>query len=305
MRKWLILSLLLVSILLPARASAQNALNISTLEVDLWPEYDNPAMLVIYRITLSASNGLPVALTMRIPQAAGKPNAVAARQVDGSLINLVYQQTISGEWSILSFTATTPEVQIEYYDPGLTVQGTARHFEFNWVGDYAVESLAVQVQQPVGATAMHITPNLGSSAPGKDGLGYYNAQVGSLTAGQTFKIIIDYQKNSNALSAESLPVKPSAPLTVRTPGQFMLESWPLILLALGLALIIGGIAWYWRSGRNVPQGQRKRRTRSPAREVRSADTQPVLGDIYCSECGNRANAGDRFCRVCGSALRID
>lgn len=59
--------------LLPWSAFAQGNLTLSSVEVDLWPEYDQPAVLVIYRVVLPASVVLPADLTLRIPAAAGEP----------------------------------------------------------------------------------------------------------------------------------------------------------------------------------------------------------------------------------------
>jgi hypothetical protein len=36
---------------------------------------------------------------------------------------------------------------------------------------------------------------------------------------------------------------------------------------------------------------------------RGGDNESV--ELYCHECGTRAQTGDRFCRVCGSKLRVE
>ena len=117
MQKKFLLLLLCLLIIIPMRVAAQNDLNVSTVEVDLWPEYDRPSMLVIYRITLAPDVTLPAQVSLRIPARVGLPNAVAAKQTDGSLINTPYDLQESGDWGILEFQATSPELQIEYYDP--------------------------------------------------------------------------------------------------------------------------------------------------------------------------------------------
>jgi len=197
-------------------AQAQTLLTLSSLEVDLWPEYDRPQMLVIYRITLPASVTLPVDLSLRLPATAGEPSAVAVVQPSAtgekSLFTIPYTRVVSGDWGLINLTATMPELQIEYYDPGLIKQEAARQFEYRWPGDYAVDTFSIQVQQPVGARQLSISPASGSGVTGQDGLVYYNNQVGSLPAGQTFSLSINYQKDDDTLSASSLTVQPSAQL---------------------------------------------------------------------------------------------
>jgi hypothetical protein len=221
-----------------------------------------------------------------------------------SLFTIPHQRQVNGEWGVISLTATMPEIQLEYYDPGLVKQGEAREFVYRWPGDYAVDSLDVQVQQPVGATAMSISPASGAATTGNDGLMYYKKDVGALQAGQAFSLTINYKKSGDELSAASLQIQPSAPVTSITPGQNTLMTiLPWALGAIGLVLIAGGGAWYYFSGR-----KRQEEGKSPARRRRSAvqvETGEVEGFIYCHQCGKRASPGDRFCRTCGTELRVE
>ncbi len=283
-------------------ASAQSPTTMENLEVDIWPEYDRPSVLVIYRITLPPDISLPIDLTLRIPVESGEPNAVAARQMDGSLYTMAYDRQVSGDWALINFTATTPELQLEYYDPRLEQDGEMRHYEYQWPGDYAVDSLSVQVQQPYAATGLRTSPSLGNGTVGQDGLTYYNAEVGSLNEGQTFNIAVDYEKASGILTAESLQVQPSAPMGVPSTNwqSQLIAVLPWGLGFLGIILIAGGGLWYWQSGRRKEASTKPRRRRrsEPASETISAG-----GHVYCHQCGKRAAPGDRFCRVCGTRLR--
>ncbi len=304
MRKWVILLLLLLSLLLPLRVHAQDPITFSSMFIEIWPEYDKPGVLVIYQITLDPATTFPAKVSLRIPTAAGAPNAVAERQADGSLYTITSTRQVDGDWATISFTTAASAIQIEYYDPGLTKDGNARHFEYTWPGDYAISQLTMQVQQPAGATDMRISPSLGSGAAGKDNLIYYTQDVGAITAGQTIQIIIDYQKTSDALSAETLPVEPSAPVPQSTTSDLNISAWlPWILGILGAGLIIGGIVWFWRSGRQRPVRQPRRR-RSKVDTI-EPETDPSSDEdaIYCSQCGKRASPGDQFCRSCGTPIR--
>jgi hypothetical protein len=285
---------------------AQAALTLPSAEVDLWPEYDRQDMLVIYHFTLPSSVSLPYEMTARIPAVVGDPSAVAARQPDGNLFNIPFTLQVNGEWSLITFRATTLEVQIEYYDPGLQKNGTDRHFVYNWPGDYAVNSLVVQVQQPVDATDMQISPSLGGSHTGGDGLVYYTAEEGAMTLGQSFTITVDYKKSTDKLSASTVQVQSSAPLSSTTPSSRF--TWttllPWVLGVLGVLLIAGGGTWYWLSGREKSASAPRRTRRKPAAvDPDAAKADADGGFIYCHNCGKRANSGDRFCRTCGTALR--
>lgn len=285
---------------------AQAPATLSNLEVDLWPEYDRPGVLVIYRITLPSNVSLPTDLTLRIPTAAGEPNAVAAKQPDGSLLNAAYERVVNGEWADITLTATMPEIQMEYYDPGITRNGNTRTFAYRWLGDYDVQSFQVQVQQPKDATNLTTSPALGSGVTQGDGLVYYTSNIGQLPAGQSFDITVNYDKASDELTAANMQVQPSAPVVDTAMGwrSQIQAALPWGLLILGIVLLVGGGVWYWQSGKRKEQSQQPRRHRrsTPA----TGEPEPASGQgVYCHSCGKRAGPNDRFCRACGSKLRLE
>jgi hypothetical protein len=311
MRKWSLVLLLVLAIvlfsILPTQVYAQEEVKLSYLEVDLWPEYDSPEMLVIYRITLPPTVSLPVDLTFRIPVSAGEPSAVAGRGIsaegEAGLFSIPYEHQVDGEWGLVTLTATVPELQLEYYDPGLVKQEAARQYAFQWPGAYEVDALTIQVQQPRDATGMSISPASGNGVPGEDGLIYYNKQVGSLLAGQDFQLAISYQKDSDSLTASSLQIQPSAPMTsMPTTQSSLLAFLPWVLGIFGVVLIVGGGVWYWQSGKGSESRSKPRRRRKPSAQSQS-EAIPAEGHIYCHQCGKRAAKGDRFCRTCGTRLR--
>jgi hypothetical protein len=308
MPRFLLLIFVLSAFLIPQPpARAQNAPGIDSLKVELWPEYDQPSMLVIYRFSLSSDTPLPAQLNLRIPAASGEPFVVAVGPSSDQVGDVPHVRTLSGEWAEISFAATMPFVQFEYYDPGLVKQNSQRSFKYDWPGDYDVQSLVMEVQQPLDATDMRISPSLGRGQARGDGLVYYTSEIGSLTAGQSFSILLEYQKPTETLSVSRLAVEPSQPLTTDTTGRIRLESllpWALVLL--GLVLIGGGSYWYWQAGRTENRSRTKvksrGRRRSPERSEGDGGEAPEAG-VYCHQCGKRAAPNDRFCRSCGTRLR--
>jgi hypothetical protein len=304
MRKWVLPLLLILLLLVPLGVHAQNPVTLNSLQVQIWPEYDKPSVLVIYQMTLSSTTILPATVSVRIPIAAGDPNAVAVKQVDGSLYTVDYTRQVSGDWATISFTTTSPDIQLEYYDPKLVIDGNARHYQYIWPGDYGVTQFTIQVQQPAGATDMNISPSLGAGTTGNDNLVYYTQDIGAIPAGQNINIIIDYNKSTDTLSAENVPVQPSAPIPQSTIADLNVSTLlPWILGILGAGLIIGGIIWFRQSGRQRPASQtRRRRSRAGGNEPGS-NINTTEDAVYCSQCGKRASPGDIFCRSCGTQIR--
>ena len=286
MTRIVVLSIIILS-LVPGSASAQEEINLNTLQVDLWPEFDKPEMLVIYRIQLSEDVQLPTTLSFRIPVDAGEPNAVA----DGELGDTDYERRVEGSWAIITFTTSSLFAQLEYYDPGLTKEGNTRRFTYTWPGDYQVNNLRMSVQQPYDAQSLSIFPLMGSSQSGDDGLMYHSANFGSLSEGQEFELTLEYQKASDALSISLLAAQGQPDAQVSETPEWL----PWLIGVVGVGLIGYGVYSYTQ-GAQRKSGYR----RSPRVRTRSAGRK---GSVYCHNCGTQSQAEDKFCRDCGVKLR--
>jgi len=162
---------------------------IHQMQIDIWPEFDQPGVLVIYQAILSSFAPLPIDLTFRIPANAGEPNAVA--QMSGSvLLNVEYTRNVRGEWAEITFTASSRVVHLEYYDPDLIEQGISHHFEYRWQGDYPLDDLIVQVRPPVEAENLAISPPMDGPFFGE--LEIYCRNFGTVIGQDIPAIMIDY-----------------------------------------------------------------------------------------------------------------
>ena len=299
MRRMLAL-LLLAGILISATpARAQSEAGLLSAQVKVWPEYDKPGVLVIYQLIVSPQTSLPAEMTFRIPKSAAKPNVVAIGPTLETVSdqNVEYSLEENGNWVNLIAQVTAPAIQLEYYDPTILINGTQRTFTYTWPGDYAVEKFSIQLQQPFDASALNSAPNLPSSLTSPDGLTYYSDDFGALQKGEEFSLNVSYQKASDALSVSFLTVQPSAPVDETTAGRVSLNTYlPWLLGVIGVAMIAGGAFYYFRGSAQTSRAARRRHSASAEKE--SVAT-------YCSQCGTRARSGDRFCRTCGSRLRVE
>jgi hypothetical protein len=289
--------------------AADNAVTIKKLELNIWPEYDQPQTLVIFRITLSSDTHLPAQISLRIPRAAGSPYSVAIKDLDGLVYDVEYTLIPEGEWNRIVLTTPSAEIQVEYYDPDLTIDGTLHSLSYRWIGDYPINDLTVVVQQPRGAYNVNINPYLGvGKINPDDDLVYYTASLGKLDTGIAFDLSLNYQKADDSLSATSISVKPAGqfPLSNTLANQvqsillsilhdqglwitaFLLLAW-LVLFLLALWLAGAHLFDHW-----------KRQPR-PVEESKNGQTAPPR---YCSQCGKKAVPGDIYCRVCGTKLPL-
>lgn len=303
MKKFALLLVIAALLLPPAIVHAQQPIKLSALEVELWPEYDRPSVLVILHLTLDASVPLPAEVEVRVPLTA-EINAVASRDMDGQLLNVNNTRETRDNWQIVRMQVALAEIQVEYYDTTLKFDGDQRSFVYQWPGDYQVTRANVILQQPVDASGISITPGpVTSQTSTVDGLTYYSKEVGSLNSGQDFELDIGYNKSSDRLTIEAMTVSPSEPLPDNDSEENNSILWAIILGALGLLLIIGGIIWYWRTSQQEVAPRRRSRGRASSRMT--SPREETGEGVYCQQCGRRASSGDRFCRSCGTRLRLE
>ena len=292
---------LTVVLLTVSAAEPQSGTVLGSLGIDLWPDYDRPGVLVIYRATIAPDVSLPTRLVFRIPAAAGLPNAVAERPADGQLNTLPYERTVDGETALVDFTASQPIVQLEYYDPAIIRDGVRRSFAFTWSGDFEVQDFGISLQQPALARNFATVPEATSAAASVDGLTYHTLSRAGVEAGETVEIQVSYEKASDQLSVEAIapvaaPVPtPAAGTDAASDNRTMRRAF-VALFVSAAAVVVGLMVRGRRQARSAPRS-------TPTPRTERSDTSGEKATRFCTQCGAGVGVGDHFCQRCGAALK--
>jgi uncharacterized OB-fold protein len=297
MRKFILFLILGMLLAFPFSASAQSSVDLASVTVQLWPEYDDPSMLVIVDFTVTEATSLPASLSFRIP-AEATLIAVASDAGNGQFMNVPYEQpTVDGEYRVFSMTvsAATPH-RFEYYQP-ISFDGENRIFSYLWDNNYAVENFQYLFLEPLDVTAVSLNPTFAEQQI-SNGITYYDGAPVSLAAGEQYALTLNYTKTTSTLVSQSQTVQIAEPVNEDTPGRVSLtNSLPYIIGGLGIVMILGGLAYYFQWGRHSAAGGKHRKRSRTVSESSSTE------GAYCPQCGARAKSTDRFCRTCGSRLR--
>lgn len=315
--RFLILILLIVC-LIAFPAQAQGPTTAESLHIALWPEFDDPRLLVILDGVLS-QNGA----TVRVPIPSGAElNAVATADSGGGFLNADFETEAGVDGQIVVFSPQNPIFRIEYYAP-LTTSGDQRQVAFSLPAGYLdYETASIEVLTPPDATNVVADPPMQAGGVGTGGGQLFQRQVEG-DSEQGISQEVSYSNAAGALTvsetarATTEPVAATAPppsqqsaaSTTRTP----------LLVGLGLAallLIAGGVYGLWRTRQPATEtvtapGQKtlarsaqptgktgdKPRPSAPVSSPATASGQ----DRFCRQCGAEFQRNDRFCRQCGTS----
>jgi hypothetical protein len=276
---------------------------LSQFEVALWPEYDQPSTLVIYRGGLSPEVPLPATVSLPIPESAGEPNAVAVLGDDDRLYLVEHERRVEGHWAWITFEYDGSAFQLEYYDD-LVFDGDSRSYTFTWPGSVETGAFTYELQEPIGASLIEVTP-AGVAQAESDGLVYIRSDLGPQQPGSPLTISFQYEKKDTELTADAVTSAPTIdrPSTTQGGTPDLRSQLPFILGGFGLLLVTVGVFLYLRMQRQERASRKRprKRKRKPEAQRTSADLDTAV--VFCHVCGSKANASDHFCRSCGTKLR--
>jgi len=287
-----------------AWAQEAGELTISRLQISLWPEYDDPRLLVIYKGQFAQAEAFPREISFPIPTTA-EVHATAYADADGQLLANPYEVQPQGDVQVVTYPVPVPTFHFEFYDDIIQGDPANRQFTFTFSLPYRVDSVSVDVQEPLRAAGFQVSPVASRVITGTDGFRYFIYDLGSLEPGQNVQITASYSKPDAQPSvvATPAPALPAVPPASEVPVER--GTGPLLLLAalglggLGVALIGGALLMRVRAGRGVSVAAPAR----PARTVPSAKA-PAATAAFCTQCGHRLTPGTRFCPQCGAPVRV-
>ncbi len=189
---------------------ADAATDLEFMQLEFWPDYDKPSVLVLITGAVFAGVALPAEIVIPVPQDA-EINAVA-EITEAGMTSIDY--ALQGDTVL--FQSVSPEFRVEYYVPYAS-RGSTRSYDFEWLSPYAINRLAVQIQRPINAAELISEPPHSRVFSGPtDGLDYFLFDPRSLPQGTPYRLRFSYDMTSDVLTADELnssaPNPPGSPL---------------------------------------------------------------------------------------------
>jgi len=294
---------------LSSPAQAQGPVELSGLTIQLWPEYDDPRLLVIIdgRLAVPGSE-------IRLPlPAEAELNAVASADDSGRLLQNDWTEEESADGGrLLVMTPKNPIFRVEYYTT-LPVDGDRRTVQFELPAGFITSAQGtLEVLLPPGSEDIQLTPPVDESDATEGNAHIFQRDLGAIQE-QPITQEVSYANPGGVLTASQPPAAPSPqPSATQAPAapdksaaKTSLNPWIILLVIAAALLIIGGAVGLWLTREGGEDDEEALIAPGPQKKSRKVSAKPTAGkmDRFCRQCGEEFGPDDRFCRYCGAPRR--
>ncbi len=297
-----------------AYAEPQSNLSIKNAKVSVWPEYDDPRVLVIVEGEFAGDANFSQQVKFRIPKGAEINQVCALRKPADEHLCQLYEVSQDGE--ALSYTLPIPTFFLEYYYQPPQGQSD-RRLEYSFDSYYPVGKLEVEVQQPLRSSNFDLSPKAAGVLSDKNGFSYYQYRYDNVAPNQPIKLSASYTKSDSRPSVEK-----------QKPGGASASANDFNLPLLGAfgAGLMGLVAFYAiksrqpgpvpapahpaaanaavrRASPTVPPKPAARTGRASRSVAGTGVLDAPARRFYCTQCGTAIQLDDNFCPKCGQKAR--
>jgi hypothetical protein len=302
-----------------SQASAPAAdLIMARLRLSIWPEYDDPRVLIMLRGEMTPRQAFPASITLPIPKGAEIIGAGMISEQNELLLHP--HQVLPGDaYDTLQLNLPVPRFFVEFYYNPFTTSGSEKHFAYPAPTTYPIELFEVDVQQPLKATAFTLDPTPMEHMTDNQGFTYHQFTYRDVGKGQSQTFTVAYTKTAPTPSvAKQQPIpQPTERARARSDNTLVALS-----IFAGAILLFAGCAWLMQ--RSQPQHMPTTTAPAPSvsmsdtllalvrddaqpQETESADVPPMLPQTrvinFCASCGRKLLPDDRFCSGCGKPIK--
>ena len=285
----------------PAQAEAEPPadLRIARLQLSIWPEYDDPRVLLIVRGELAPGVAYPTHVTLPIPRGAELIGAGMISELGELLLHP--HRVIPGDASdSLEITLPSPGFFAELYFDPFETSGDAKRFGYTFEAPNPINQFDIDIQKPYTASEFGTEPPaMAQETEGRDTT-YHRFAYRDVAAGQPTAFTVSYVKTDPQPSVPKAGSPPAADSPAARGPQDRLLIYFGILAGVTAAYVLGTLLWI----------AYRRRRAGPA----SPETQPLpltapsvpppaapAAANFCSHCGRALDADYAFCPGCGHA----
>ena len=184
----------------PSQASASTAdLAMARLRLSIWPEYDDPRVLIMFRGEMTPRQAFPASVTLPLPKGAEIIGAGMISEQNELLLHP--HQVLPGDsQDTLQLNLPVPRFFVEFYYNPFTTSGPEKRFVYPAPTTYPIDLFEVDIQQPLQAGAFTVDPPSMERTTDKEGFTYHQFTSRNIEKGQSQTFTIAYIKTATTPS---------------------------------------------------------------------------------------------------------
>ncbi len=300
----------------PTEGNTEAHLVMARLRLSIWPEYDDPRVLIMWRGEMAPRQAFPAHITLPLPKGA---EIVGAGMISdqNELLPHPYEVLPGDMHDSLQLNLPVARFFLEFYYNPFPASGAEKRFTYTLPTPYPVEGLEVDIQQPLKATNFILDPAPMEHLTDKQGFTYHQFSYHDIAPGQPQTFTISYTKTVPTPSVPKQQPAPQRPRNVPPLSRNVLVS--LSILA-GAIVLFAGWAWWLRGSLSRHVRDTSPAPQSPPtpsaflallqEDVQLPETpgttpeQPHTRVVnFCTQCGHKLLPDDHFCSGCGKPIK--
>ncbi len=195
-----ILPVLCAALAWPAQGLADEDLSIGRMRVLIWPEHDDPGVLVVYDGRFTDDSRFPTKTTFFIPKGA-VINDVCSLSPGGQHFCQLYEVTAGEDMDKAIVSLPFSNFYLGFHTMPLDTGAERRDFEYTIKANHPIETLEVNVEQPLRSTEFTIFP-AGGELSDEDGFNRFEYALTGIVKGDEKVFRIGYGKSDGTPSVD-------------------------------------------------------------------------------------------------------
>ena len=236
---------------------AINDLTIGRMRVAIWPEYDDPSVLVIYDGRFEDASSYPIKTSFLVPKGAVISDACSL-SYEGQHFCQLYKSVNRGAYDEVSLLLPYPNFYLSFHSFGFDIAAEQREFDYHIKANHPITAMEVDIQQPLRSTAFNISPaenatnSLEKGTISKvKGFNHFAYQLNDISEGQESVFKINYIKDDPKPSVDIKYASMSGPQVWGSPYETQKKIKSMVYILFGSGLLgVMLIAWYIWSRKN-------------------------------------------------------
>jgi len=229
----------------PAQSFAGQDLSIGRMRVSIWPEHDDPGVLVIYDGRFEDETKFPTTTSFYIPKGVVISDVCSLSPEGQHFCQLYHVSEGKGEEmdrAIMSLPFSN--FYLSFHTTELNLKSAKRDIEYNIRFNHPVKSLEVDIQKPLRSSEFNIAPG-GGKPEELRGFTHLQYELKNIDKGDERQFRISYAKSDPNPSVDIKYAGMSGPRIWGSPYEQQRNVRILVYIVFGSGLAVAAAALAW------------------------------------------------------------